>query len=181
MISRDEFIKASLKPKSPTISDLAKPDGGFDITGEEVRELKKKYSKELEEIQNIRNVFNRKKGLKEKIDGKEYPLFRFNFEEFYNWYVKQDRVCAYCGTDEYILKDLFDNGILSSKRGSKRGRSLEIERKDSDSNVYSADNCILACYFCNNHKSDIISAEDHKKYFAEKIAQYLRDKHNESK
>jgi len=178
MISREEFIKANLKPKSPTISDLAKPGGGFDITGEEVRELKKKYSKELEEIQYIRNIFSRKKDLKDK-DGKK--LFKFEFAEFYDWYISQKRVCEYCGIEEWVLRDLFNTGKLSSKRGSRRGRTLEIERKNSEINVYSPENCILACYFCNNHKSDIISEEDHRKYFAEKIAQYLRDKHNESK
>ncbi|MDP4266387.1 MAG: hypothetical protein Q8880_03010 [Bacteroidota bacterium] len=69
--------------------------------------------------------------------------------------------------------------ILDTKR--KRGPSLELERKNTDTNIYNEENCIMACYFCNNHKSDIISAEDHKKYFAESIKNYLEDKYKEIK
>ncbi|AKD04307.1 hypothetical protein PKOR_15935 [Pontibacter korlensis] len=67
--------------------------------------------------------------------------------------------------------------MLSTKRG--RGKSLELERKDAASNLYTAENCVLACYFCNNHKSDIISEEDHCQYFAPQIRVYLEAKYRE--
>ena len=174
MISKDTFIEANLEPNFQKIKDLA---DRLHISTKNVKQLKKTYMKEIEEIQNARNIFKRKKYTS---SGKENVDFEFkDFREFYSWYTAQLRVCGYCGIEEIILKDLYDSDILSTKR--KRGRTLEIERKDSKNNKYSPDNCILACYFCNNHKSDIISEEDHRKYFAKDIEQYLRDKHRSSK
>jgi hypothetical protein len=171
---RAKFIEVNLEDKAPTIDDLKNNLG---VTVEEVRKLKKEYSIDIKRIQEARDIFNRKKDL---ISKKGEKLFNFSdFNEFYHWYENEKRVCAYCGIEEQVLQDLFNNGILESKRGAKRGRTLEIERRNSKSNEYSADNCVLACYFCNNHKSDIISEDDHKTYFAGKIAQYLRAKHND--
>jgi hypothetical protein len=98
---------------------------------------------------------------------------------FFQWFREQPRVCAYCGVEEYKLQKLFDydNPILSTKRG--RGRTLEFERRDSKSNNYSIENCVLACYFCNNHKSDIITEKEHREYFAPQIRKYLEDKYKE--
>ncbi len=166
------FIDANLTEKSPTFKDL---EVTLNLSVEEIRIIRKQYSEVLERIQQARNIYNRKKDLTDK-SGKE--LFKFaNFKKFCTWYIERIRVCDYCGTDENVLFELFDNGILPSTRGGKRGKTLEIERKDSGSNIYSEKNCVLACYFCNNHKSDVISENDHRKYFADKIGEYLRDKH----
>lgn len=53
---------------------------------------------------------------------------------------------------------------LFSKRFHKRGRTLEIDRKNAVTNEYSTENCVLACYFCNNDKSDIFTHEEYKQY-----------------
>ncbi len=98
---------------------------------------------------------------------------------FFEWFRKQPRICAYCGIEEHKLEELFAAGVLSTKRG--RGKSLELERKDSKSNLYTEGNCVLACYFCNNHKSDIISEEDHRQYFAPHIRKFLEDKYSHFK
>lgn len=100
---------------------------------------------------------------------------------FYEWLSQQPDACAYCGTKEEVLRSLFcsDSGLLSSKR--KRGASLELERKDAKGNQYTEDNCVLVCYLCNNHKSDVISETDHCKYFAPAIHQYLMDKYREQR
>jgi 5-methylcytosine-specific restriction endonuclease McrA len=100
---------------------------------------------------------------------------------FYLWFEQQPRHCCYCGIEEEKLAKLFDydTGILYTTRG--RGRLLELERvktKGSE-NVYTTKNCALACYLCNNHKSDLISAEDHKKYFAPQIRKYLDDQYEQ--
>ncbi len=41
---------------------------------------------------------------------------------------------------------------------------LEVDRiKPKD--AYSEKNCVLACYFCNNDKSDVFDGEDYKLFF----------------
>jgi len=140
----------------------------FNISTKEVREIQEEYKENLDYIQKVRKKFNSKKGSED---------FKFkNFLEFYFWYKTQPKKCSYCETKEDVLMYLFDNNVISSKR--KRGRTLEIERKDSTLNEYSKDNCILSCYFCNNHKSDTISEKDYRKYFAKPMQKYLLKSYN---
>lgn len=40
---------------------------------------------------------------------------------------------------------------------------------------YVPSNCKLACSLCNNTKSDLISKENYKKYFAKSMANFLND------
>ena len=105
------------------------------------------------------------------------PAFTYfnerGIDHFVKWFLSLDKKCCYCGIEEYKIKALFESGRLSTKRS--RGKSLELERIDSTSNQYTEMNCELACYFCNNHKSDIITKEEHKKYFANSIRIYLED------
>lgn len=95
---------------------------------------------------------------------------------FFDWYNGLERNCAYCGIEEKKLEVIFGSGANQIQTKRKRGPKLELERSDSKSNLYSLDNCVLACYLCNNHKSDLISEQDHKKYFAEPIRAYLEEK-----
>lgn len=103
--------------------------------------------------------------------------------KFFDWYRKQPRVCGYCKIEEEKLKELFDGDkpFLETKR--HRGKSLEFERKDTKDgkNVYNEENCILACYLCNNHKSDLISEKDFITFFAKNIREYLEAKYDEMK
>ena len=88
-----------------------------------------------------------------------------------------DSVCYYCGVNEQILKELYNEGkICKTKRN--RGAWFELDRKDSkgENNVYSKDNMVLCCYFCNNHKSDVITSKDMRDYFGESMYNYLLDK-----
>ncbi len=126
------------------------------------------------QIKRSNMLFDSKKG---KEEFREFVIA--GKREFFAWFRMQPRICAYCGIEEQKLQRLFDHtvGNLSTKR--RRGRSLELERRDSKSNEYSARNCVLACYFCNNHKSDIISEEEHKLYFAPQIRKYLEDKYSQ--
>ena len=188
-LDRNMFIKLNLEEKALTFSRLAIKIGIIDDETrsiphgemEKLRELRGKHTDILNEIQKIRNVYNGKKVLCDKQDkenNNKEKTFRFeNFKDFYDWYTEQKRECAYCGTKEHVLRELFESEKIKSKRGEKRGKTLEIERTNSETNEYSAENCVLACYFCNNHKSDIISEKDHRDYFAVKIGEYLRYKH----
>ena len=77
---------------------------------------------------------------------------------FYQWYLEQPRKCSYCGVSEEQVREYFKK---NPSRGGRRGQNLEIERivpKDP----YSPENCIMACYVCNNAKSDFMSNEDFK-------------------
>ncbi len=171
MIAKEKFLKTYLTEDAPTQSILVISLG---ISKNEVKNLQQEYKESIYYIQTVRNKFRAKKYLKNK---KLNPDFKFkDFSEFFTWYKVQPRKCYYCKIDESVLFDLYDKGILSSKRGLTRGKSLEIERRNSKDNDYSKDNCVMACYFCNNHKSDVITEADHRNYFADNIRNYLLDK-----
>jgi len=78
-------------------------------------------------------------------------------KEFIKWYVEKEiKKCCYCGCTEGQLGKFFK--ATDSKRYKTRGKSLEIERIADEK--YTEDNCELACYWCNNAKSDVFSAEE---------------------
>lgn len=169
---REKLKLAFLTENAPTQKSIANI---FNISIEQIRNIQK--GSKFKYIQKVRSKFQQKKYIKIKEVKQLNPDFEFkDFAEFYFWYRIQARNCAYCNIKESILVDLYTKKILTSKRGRKRGKSLEIERKDSTSNKYNKKNCIMACYFCNNHKSDIISQDDHLQYFAIPIYKYLTDK-----
>ncbi len=149
-------------------------DAHADVTLPELRAWWESGQELRVQIRKSNALFDSKKG-KEEFSAFE----KVGKRAFFDWFREQPRNCAYCGIAEHKLQRLFDSnsGSLSTKR--RRGRSLELERRDSKSNEYSVKNCVLACYFCNNHKSDIISEEEHKRYFAPLIRQYLEDKYSQ--
>jgi len=65
--------------------------------------------------------------------------------------------CFYCGTSLAQIDDLASQDLLFKK--TERGFSLELDRK-SPNMEYSNDNCVMACYWCNNAKTDEFSAEE---------------------
>jgi len=77
---------------------------------------------------------------------------------FYTWYQeqadRQENRCAYCHlpgcTEEYYGRTF---------RQDRRGLALEVDRKDN-TKPYSPLNCVLACYPCNNAKSDVFSYDE---------------------
>jgi folylpolyglutamate synthase/dihydropteroate synthase len=59
--------------------------------------------------------------------------------------------CEYCGVSNEQIKKLRENKLIFSKSG--RGFSLEVDRKDPNLE-YTKYNCCMACYWCNNAKTD---------------------------
>ena len=68
--------------------------------------------------------------------------------------------CAYCGITIPMVTVLANKQQLFKK--NYRGWSLEIDRKDSNFE-YSPDNCVMACYWCNNAKTDEFTHEEFRK------------------
>lgn len=103
---------------------------------------------------------------------------KFGQEHFVDWIINQFKAqegkCYYCNIKQEDISRLIESGGLASKRFKTRGRSLEVERLDSKINSYSAKNCVLACYFCNNDKSDIVSSADYIKFFAKSRRRYMK-------
>lgn len=89
-------------------------------------------------------------------------------DDFANWYVEQLKIndckCFYCDTSIHDIAKLIDQGKLRKRkiRYGSRGNVLEID-KNNDS--YSQENCVLACYYCNNDKSYIFEKNDYKNHF----------------
>jgi len=83
------------------------------------------------------------------------PEWQSNYEAFKSWYENQTErqggVCFYChlpgNTNEYYGHPF---------RDGRRGKRLEVDRIESKGQ-YSPDNCVLACYPCNNAKSDVFT------------------------
>lgn len=124
--------------------------------------------------ENLKADFSRR-----KIEGKD--AFG-SFESFQEWYDKQEKVCHYCGISECECQEIAMTGILTSSRfpqegklgrGQARGMWLEVDRRKPKEN-YSDKNCVLACYFCNNDKSDIFDEQQYMRFKKER-AEYLRE------
>ena len=81
-----------------------------------------------------------------------------NPQAFYQWYedqyFQQDGNCAYC----YLPGDTTENYGKWFREG-RRGKRLEVDRIESKE-PYSPGNCVLACYPCNNAKSDVFSYQE---------------------
>jgi 5-methylcytosine-specific restriction endonuclease McrA len=96
------------------------------------------------------------------------------------WYLeqfkKQDGKCCYCDSSIVIIKKLIDHKLLGVRRvkgEGVRGPKLEIERIDSIENIYKPENCLLACYYCNNDKSNVFTSKDYKDFIAPSKKQYF--------
>lgn len=105
----------------------------------------------IDYYQSLRNRFNedRAKGFR-------------NFVNFIKWYIGKELRCCYCGINESDLIKYFNNQTYDKHKVKRqRGRCLEIEVVEN-CNDYSPENCELACYICNNTKSDFLSAKSFK-------------------
>jgi|GEM_PF-4381568 len=114
-------------------------------------------------------------------DLKEKNKFE-SVQELAEWwasaFVQQDGKCCYCKTSLKLIQKLIDNNLLKTRSvgrdgSGKRGYQFEIERAETETNNYSAANCKLACYYCNNDKSYIFPADDYEKFMAKAKREYF--------
>jgi 5-methylcytosine-specific restriction endonuclease McrA len=107
-----------------------------------------------------------------------------NKTEFANWFVSQLKEfncqCFYCDTSIHDIRKLIDKKLLTERKTGRgwRGGVLEI---DKNSGSYSKENCVVACYYCNNDKSYTTTKEDYKKYFGPNRNVYFKTLLNNSK
>ena len=90
---------------------------------------------------------------------KEYFPFG-SFEKIYD-IDPSKRICHYCKVSDTEIEKLRSRGKIYSK--VSRGYSMEIDRLEPNME-YSENNCVLACYWCNNAKTDEFNSsefEDH--------------------
>jgi 5-methylcytosine-specific restriction endonuclease McrA len=84
---------------------------------------------------------------------------------YQNQYKKQKGKCFYCGLSEEQAEELFDIGWRAGEPLTKRGRGwhLEIDRKAPNNSYDDESNLVLACYWCNNAKTDTFTHAEFKK------------------
>ena len=88
------------------------------------------------------------------VDGENINLTTDQLYQLFQWWETTPKVCYYCSLPETALTELHDQPGHINKRYPKRGKSLEIDRKQSDLPYSVIDNLVLACYWCNNAKTD---------------------------
>ncbi len=120
----------------------------FDMTNDEYR---KKYITD----NNINKCLYDE--LKEVYLNVENKSFSFNYFKL----LISNTKCSYCGIGVEQIEELGKNGKLNNKRSETRGYSLEIDRKLPNLE-YFKENCCMACYWCNNAKTDEFSPKDFK-------------------
>ena len=200
--AEDGYNVAEFKEKGKTIKKIHKYDNidewiAEQIYGDknktaEIERLKKEFAtaKDRWDAQKHRTGFADFETCKkcvEQADEVEYEKGKYGFEsfaKFYKWYLEQpakngEKYCVYCGTAENTLKKLFkekDNESERNKPLYSKKRSftatLQIDRKNSDKG-YKDSNCVFACTFCNNAKSDMIRERDIS-FFEEHFGEFVR-------
>jgi hypothetical protein len=86
--------------------------------------------------------------------------------------------CFYCDIDIRIIQELIYKRIIDPRKRGKKGYSgmhFEIEHKDSDNKNNNECNIEFCCYYCNNDKSNTISAKTFKEYFGKKRGEAFKE------
>ncbi|MBD3839646.1 MAG: hypothetical protein IE878_04570, partial [Epsilonproteobacteria bacterium] len=112
---------------------------------------KKNISNECSNCMQNANKSQCKACYSENVFKEILPIEGFNAKFF-----KEPRQCVYCGIKEEQLQS-----ICKQTKRAGRGERLEYDRIDDDKD-YAIDNVVLACYYCNNAKSDEFSPAEFK-------------------
>lgn len=116
--------------------------------------LNKQYMLSKSNIKKYKEVFEPLKEIYKENFEKNFP--KIDFEKL----IKETK-CSYCGISISQIGDLSKKAKLNNKRSDTRGYSLEIDRKLPNLE-YSKNNCCMACYWCNNAKTDEYSPKEFK-------------------
>jgi len=96
-------------------------------------------------------------------DGEEINLENEQLYNLFQWWETTPKVCFYCSLPENALEDLHNQTGHINKRYPQRGKSLEIDRKQAELPYSNIQNLVLACYWCNNAKTDTFTEQEFHK------------------
>lgn len=91
---------------------------------------------------------------------------------------EQELCCYFCNTDIRDIQSLIKNHLIYPRKRGKYGYSgmhFEIEHLNADKTNNVESNIVLACYYCNNDKSNTIEPEIFKKFFAQQKSISYKD------
>jgi 5-methylcytosine-specific restriction endonuclease McrA len=114
-----------------------------------------------------------------KLYGSRHKKGFVSKDDLANWFIKklddQEFCCFYCDTSIFDLKKLIkDKKLKTRKTGyGERGPVLEIDKKENGLG-YARENCVLACYYCNNDKSYVSDWEEYKTCFGGNRHEYFK-------
>lgn len=184
--SKEDELK-NITYKNKTIDDFIADKMGIDKSAidelkekEHIKACKKRYS---EKIGSLKEAIKKKNNIKdnkelEDIDKKvRDSFFNGSLADFCEWYFSKKQECCYCGITQDKLNELFKSKKIQAKKTSHTA-TLQID-KQNPYDGYNAKNCVLACSLCNNAKSDMISATNYKKFFGEKMGEFLEKLYKE--
>ncbi|MCT7485287.1 hypothetical protein N5T98_00380 [Aliarcobacter cryaerophilus] len=143
-----------------TVDEITKNLFDYDCNGN--RTYEKNYVFDMVK-DSYRVLYNKKAEAKDlyKFLKNDYLKGYNNFSLDYFIELIYNRNCYYCGINIDQIEDLGKNSKLHNKRSDTRGYSLEIDRKHANLE-YSEENCCMACYWCNNAKTDEFTEDEFK-------------------
>ena len=117
--------------------------------------------------ERYRNIQSKKLQLTNKLkqlarDGENIVLDTLQLYHLFQWYDTTTKICYYCSLPENVLEELHNQTGHINKRFPQRGKSLEIDRKQADLPYSNIQNLVLACYWCNNAKTDTFTEPEFK-------------------
>ncbi|MBT7468882.1 MAG: hypothetical protein HN692_00575 [Candidatus Cloacimonetes bacterium] len=115
----------------------------------------RKRNKIMKDIKHKDFLTSFKKYFNEEIFPLESFITKYGMDDY-------DRQCKYCKITESTITKLVKNGEINTKRIYSRGRTMEIDQKEPNGG-YTKDNIALACYWCNNAKTDEFNKKEFKK------------------
>ena len=107
---------------------------------------------------------------KEQFHAEVFPLS--SFKKIYDPDPAK-RICYYCKISDAEIKKLRSRGKIYSK--VSRGYSMEIDRLKPNLE-YSEKNCVLACYWCNNAKTDEFTSSEFEDHIGPGISTIWEDR-----
>lgn len=133
------------------------------VTGQYYQWLPNNMMEDFQAELTVNEVF---KKLSEFSDAEADTWFEHYFQQFPKQFPEDEfrRVanadkCEYCGITLVDIERLADAQQIHKKY--ERGYSMEIDRKHPNLE-YTSENCVPACYWCNNAKTDEFTADEFK-------------------
>ncbi len=133
----------------------------FDIWSGNNKKIKAEKNISSDIINNNKEIVKKMKIKFKNYFENELIFDEFKKEIFFKDNEKDKRICYYCGISEAQIKKLTDKSKIKTKRFYSRGKTMEIDQLDPEGG-YNKDNIVLACYWCNNAKSDEFNKKEFK-------------------